>query len=94
MLRARLILFICSSRREEALIEGIDRVSLLTSAATGFGDGVPVRTRKVALAFGRARTASWTNASCGATGRLGQRFLDVSFQHSDWSLCNRDANPS
>jgi hypothetical protein len=39
-----------------------------------------------------ALTIRRTRASCGATGRLLQRFLDVSFQHSNWSLCNRDAN--
>ena len=31
------------------------------------------------------------NTSCRANCRLRQRFLDISFQHSDWSLCNRDA---
>jgi hypothetical protein len=40
----------------------------------------------------QALTIRRSYASCGATGRLLQRFLDVSFQHSNWTLCNRDAN--
>ena len=70
MFRARLVLFICSSRREEA------------PTISDFGRRAPCH----------ALTVSRTFASCGATCRLRQRFLDVSFQHSDWSLCNQDAN--
>ena len=32
------------------------------------------------------------SASCRATHRLLNGFLDVSFQHSNWSVCNLDAN--
>ena len=41
----------------------------------------------------QALTIRRTRASCGATGRLLQRFLDVSFQHHNQTLCNRDAKP-
>jgi hypothetical protein len=41
----------------------------------------------------QALTIRRTRASCGATGRLLQRFLDVSFQHHNQTLRNRDAKP-